>query len=784
MGESFLSFKKSKGICCAIILGLVLTLFQGPFLVHASSGKTVKIGYYENELFEEGAHENAVKSGYAYEYYIKLSEYTGWNYEYVYGSFNDLYQKLIDGEIDLLAGLAYVDERTEFMSYPEQSMGSESYNLIKHESDDTITADISTIKGHTIGVLDSALADAIKDYLITHNIKATVLLYRSTEELQSDFEENKIDMMATEGSGTTYRKDYDVFLTFGLSDFYICVNKQKPELLQELNIAQEALFNDEPYYRSALSSKYFTSSVSTKAFTDAEKKWLAEHDSVSVGYLKNYLPYSDMDESGNPIGLINDVLTRIFDVLNIDDKNVSYVGYDSYDDMMAALNAEEIDTAFPVGGGFYFSEENGIYQSNAFVSSSTNLIYEKVVVNPDTATFAVNSKNNMQYYYIKSNYPNAKIKYYDSIEKCLEAVLDNEVNCTTLNGLRSNEILKNAKYNKLTARQLSIKDERGFGVKKGNEGLIRLINRGIHILGEDYVENLAYKYTEALYSYSRNDWVCENLVIFSGALVLVAIIVLAFFIYHLKALRIKLRSLEAAKSNQATFIDNISKFIRKPIGEISDISKMAIQVMDDEDLVVDSLKRISDSSGRIASDLDRIVDMNLLNKKKLSLKEDRVNVVELSKEIESKMLPIADKKGVTMVVEAWDIKNKDIIIDGDRLRQILEYTIDNSIKYTSKGGHVWFSICEKPCTNPGIAKLNFTIKDDGVGMSEEFASIVFTEFAKEKPQPEENEGLGLGLPIAKKLVELMGGTMKLQSNKGTGSEIEICIDCKNNYKPV
>jgi len=96
---------------------------------------TIKVGYYENEVFQEGGAPGAVKTGYAYEYYRKISEYTGWKYEYVYGSYTDLYNLLLEGKIDLLAGLAWKELRKNIIAYPEAAMGSETYSLVKHESD-------------------------------------------------------------------------------------------------------------------------------------------------------------------------------------------------------------------------------------------------------------------------------------------------------------------------------------------------------------------------------------------------------------------------------------------------------------------------------------------------------------------------------------------------------------------------------------------------------------------------------------------------------------------------
>lgn len=110
-------------------------------------GKLARVGYYENEVFQEGVQKGSVKTGYAYEYYQKLSEYTGWKYEYVYGEFGDLYQMLLDGKIDFLAGLAWRADRAGIIGYPDAPMGSENYNLVKRASQDQITAAPATLNG-------------------------------------------------------------------------------------------------------------------------------------------------------------------------------------------------------------------------------------------------------------------------------------------------------------------------------------------------------------------------------------------------------------------------------------------------------------------------------------------------------------------------------------------------------------------------------------------------------------------------------------------------------------
>ena len=771
-------------IICLVIMGLVITLFQGPLFVQASDVevKTVKIGYYENEIFEEGAEEGAVKSGYAYEYYMKLSEYTGWKYEYVYGSFNDLYQKLIDGDIDMLAGLAYKEDREDLMSYPELPMGAESYNFIKHKGDDTVGGEVKSINGHTIGVLDSAMVDALDKYLSDNNVKANVVVYTDSNQLTEDFDDGVVDILAVEGEGTNNRTDYEVLWTFGFADYYICVNKDRTDLLEELNSAQTSLLNYEPYYSVALSSKYHGSSVSAQALSCIEAEWLEENDSITVGYLNNYLPYSDTDEDGQVNGVVKDVVPAIFSAIEEDDITVSYVGYDSYDEMMAAVDSEEVDIVFPVGGSIYYSEQNGIYQTSPLVTVNTELVFENVVVNPNAATFALNSNISSQFYYVNTNFPDAKVVYYDSVNDCLDAVLNHEADCTLLNGLRASSILKNYRYNRLSSRQLSERDNTYIGVKIGNEGLLRLLNRGINILDSDYTENIAYKYTDELYSQSFFDWLRNNLIAMFVVFMAIIVVGISVLLYRIRQLRLDKVSLQNSNNNQMRFIDNIANSFKEPISNIWDVSNMACQVKDDEKLLEKGMVTIAQSSEGMKTTVDKIIDISLLDKGKIVLVREKVNVVNLTKEVESAMLLKADKKSIAFNLKIGQIKNKDIVSDKARLMQVLKIVLDNAINYTRNGGQISMTVQEEPCSNVSLARMVFTIKDNGIGMSEEFKKIAFNAFTKENLSSDMmTDGAGLGLTIAKLLVEIMGGYIDLQTVQNQGTEVKITIDCKIDY---
>ena len=526
-----------------ILFSLILCVSLFPVSVKAED-ETIKVGYYENEVFEEGASEGAVKKGYAYEYYRKLSEYTGWRYEYVYGSFGELYQKLVDGEIDLIAGLAYKEDRAQVISYPERPMGNETYNLVKYSDDDSITTDLETLNGKRIAVLDSAMVDVLKKYLEDNDVDAKIVTFKDHEMMFAAFDNREVDILAAEGDGAYGRDNAEVLCAFGASDYYICVSKKREDLLEELNDAQRELSIEEPNYISTLNAKYYSLSVSSRAYSDDEKEWLENHESLKIGFFKNYLPYSDLDKDGNPTGIIVDVIPEIFKSLNLNDLQFEYIAYESYDDMIKAVNDQEVDIIFPVGGGLYYSEESGIYQSNTVVSTSSDLIYKGEYSEESTRHFAINEKNRMQYYFVKTHFPDAEITYCDSPDECLKAVLENKVTCSILNGLRTKDILKNRKYAGLNSLQMTQSDDKSFGIKIGNEGLLKLVNRGINVVGTDYAQNQTYRYSEMLYAYTFEDMLADNAALFATIFLGVALMVIFFLAREGKRTRLQMEDKE------------------------------------------------------------------------------------------------------------------------------------------------------------------------------------------------------------------------------------------------
>ena len=800
--------KKAVRILIAVWCLLCMTGLLVPVHAFAETGpESVRIGYYENEVFQEGAEEGAVKTGYAYEYYRKLSEYTGWKYEYVYGGFGELYQMLLDGEIDLLAGLAFREERAKLIGYPQAVMGRESYYLVKQGTKTDITADPSTLNGRKIGVLDSAMVNVLDNFLKEHHVTADVVTFPDYEQLFAAFDSGQLDVFAAESDGSNVREHAEVLGSFGASDYYLCVNIKRPDLLEELNTAQTLLAAEEPNFLNSLSSKYYSVSVTARAFSTAEREWIETHDALHIGYLENYLPYSDTDDQGQVTGLIKDIIPEILEALGISGLSVTYQGYKSFDEMLGDIASGVVDAVFPVGGGLYYSEENGIYQSNPVASSSTEIVFKGVFGEETTSHFACNENNRMQYYYIRTNYPDAQISFYPSIDDCLAAVLSGEVSATTLNGLRANDILKNSKYRGLSLYQTGKADDRCFGVEIGNEGLLKLLNRGVNVIGSDFAQNLSYRYTGGLYSYGLADAIREHLLIFVAVILAIAGLVIFLLVRDTRrtkkenrekeanrvaleeknkelaereeALSDALVAAESANRAKTTFLNNMSHDIRTPMNAIVGFTALAASHIDNKAQVQDYLGKISVSSQHLLSLINDVLDMSRIESGKVTIDESETHLPEIIHDLRTIIQSNVTAKQLELFIDTQDVIHEDIITDRLRLNQILLNILSNAIKFTPNGGTISFRVIEKPSSLAEKAVFEFRIKDNGIGMSEEFQKTIFEAFTREKSSTVSGiQGTGLGMAITKNIVDMMGGTITVRSEEHKGSEFVVELPCR------
>ena len=245
-----------------------------------------------------------------------------------------------------------------------------------------------------------------------------------------------------------------------------------------------------------------------------------------------------------------------------------------------------------------------------------------------------------------------------------------------------------------------------------------------------------------------------------------------------KNIALQLAVQRETKANLAKreFLFNMSHDIRTPMNAIIGFTALAQTHIDDRGQVEDYLKKISVSSQHLLSLINDVLDMSRIENGKVTLETKPVHLPELVEDIGDAIQVGADKKHISFTVDTAGMKNEDVIADPLRLEQILINVLANAVKFTPDGGQIGLWIVQKDTAPAGYADFEFHIKDNGIGMSEEFQKHIFEQFARERTSTVSKiQGTGLGMAITKSLVDMMGGRITVKSEQGKGSEFTISL---------
>ena len=234
----------------------------------------------------------------------------------------------------------------------------------------------------------------------------------------------------------------------------------------------------------------------------------------------------------------------------------------------------------------------------------------------------------------------------------------------------------------------------------------------------------------------------------------------------------------AANRAKREFLFNMSHDIRTPMNAIIGFTSLAATHIDNREQVLDYLKKISTSSQHLLSLINDVLDMSRIESGKVKLEERAVHLPDLVHDVRSIIQPNVSAKRLSLFIDTMDVENEDIITDPLRLNQVLLNILSNAIKFTPTGGMISLRIAQKKGTPTGRARYEFRIKDNGIGMSAEFQKHIFEEFSREESSTVSGiQGTGLGMSITKNIVDLMGGTIAIESEPGKGSEfiVDLCF---------
>lgn len=246
-----------------------------------------------------------------------------------------------------------------------------------------------------------------------------------------------------------------------------------------------------------------------------------------------------------------------------------------------------------------------------------------------------------------------------------------------------------------------------------------------------------------------------------------------------QALQDALMQAQHANNAKTTFLSNMSHDIRTPMNAIIGFTTIAVSHIDNKTQVMDCLQKVLSSSNHLLSLINDILDMSRIESGKLQIKEQDCNISELTHNLVNIIQPQVKAKQLELFIDTFDVANEDVVADSLKLSQIFVNLLSNAVKYTPAGGTVSFRIQQQTTFHRGYGDYIFTVKDNGIGMTPKFVEHIFEPFEREESTTKTGiEGTGLGMAITKNIVEMMGGTITVQSEKGKGSEFRVELSLK------
>ena len=793
-----------------MLLGMMLLVLSGTlFAAEKSSRKVVRVAYQEFNRLMVVDNRNDPVSGYAYDYIQTIGSYAGWNVKFIpCDSFADSVRLLRAKKVDLIYEISYTEERAREMLFPEVPMAYEYYYLFASAENASITpGDYRSMNGKTVGFTSGTiLADMLKKWCQQKHVEFKLVEYEDISKKEADLLAGRIDF-DLEVSALAKRQ-LSAVEKVGESAYYLVARKDRPDLVDDMNSAMEKVLNNDLFYFSRLQERYFSDTVLSRNLTAEEKHWLADHKVLRVGFFDNYLPFSARDEKGEPVGACIETIREILKVLKLEDRlKLEFICFDNQQDGYKAVESGRIDLMFPAYISSSVKHDYHVIGGKSLSTVASNLVYLSDYGDGRNKRIGVNRNNLMQYYYSRDSYPDSEIVFYDDIQGCLDGVLSGALDATFLNGFRSEALLKPSRYHALRTVRAKNDFQIHMAFAEDNIGLMLLMNRGMTILPPGFINRASYAYLGRIYTFSVMDFLQDHVlpVILSVAiLVALVVAVIGYRISNRKLSGINreltvqrqheaelrqqlekkqdeledaLQMAQAANRAKTTFLSNMSHDIRTPMNAIVGFTGLAASHIDDKERVQDYLTTIAHSSEHLLSLINDVLDMSRIESGKMTLNEKVESLADILHTLRDIVHADIQAKQHNFFIDTVDVRNELVYCDKMRLNQVLLNLVSNAIKYTRPGGTISLRITQKAISDAGYATFEFRCKDNGIGISEEFAKTIFDPFTREENSTVSGiRGTGLGMAITKNIVDMMGGRITVDSKKGEGTEFVVSVD--------
>ena len=796
-----------KSACVMLSLLLLLSaVLPVKAAAETASAKVVRVGSFEDTF--NYVNEKGARKGYGYELLETLSGYTGWQFEYVTCDWSDCFEKLKNGEIDIIGGISYTEDRTQEMLFSDEPMGVEKYYLYADLSRADISAsDFKTLNGKKIGVLMGTEPEVmLAEWEEKYGLKTEHVNISNNEDVKQKLANHEIDCFVSLEESFWAERGISTITRVGESGIYYAINKNRPDIKEELDDAMRALDEAVPFYTADLYKRYFSMDY-TPILTGEEKAWLRKHGAIRMGFLASDSGVSTFDPAtGEFTGVITDYIQFAADCLGNQELEFQLVGYDSKEAELDALKSGEIDMIFHCDQNPNLAEEYHFACTNTTWTSNLMAVTNKQHFNENNVNRIAVPQNKLSLKkYLAFYYPQWEIVDCDTQEDAARLVKDGQADCF-VTGISSEN--KYSKKYSFYSVPLVNPVRSCFAVNSGNRSLLSILNKTIKAMPVNMLAGALAMYKSSARKVTLSDFIKDNffkvMLISSIAVAVVLLTVLMLLQKARKAeaaarkaasdtqelnakLQVAVEKAESANRAKSTFLSNMSHDIRTPMNAIIGFTTLALSNIDDTDRVKDYLGKTLASSNHLLSLINDVLDMSRIESGKIHLEEVEVNLSDVLHDLKTIVSGQIYAKQLELYMDAMDVTDEDVYCDKTRLNQILLNLLSNAIKFTPAGGTVSVRVRQLAGKVRGCGQYEFRIKDNGIGMSQEFAQKIFEPFERERTSTVSGiQGTGLGMAITKNIVDMMGGTIEVQTAQGKGSEfiIRVPLRVQTEHRPV
>ena len=758
--------------------------------------KIIRIGSFEDTF--NYVDQNGVRRGYGYELMQALAGYTGWKFEYVKCDWSDCFDKLENGEIDVMGDISYTDERAQKMLFSDEPMGEEKYILYADLSNmDIGTSDFQFMDGKRVGVLmDTEPEIMLTEWENKNGIHTEHVNVNSDDDVEKKLANHEIDCFVSLEESIWSEQGISSVTTIGKSGIYFAINKERSDIKTELDYAMRQLEQDSPFFKADLYKKYFTLDYN-QSLTGGEKSWLEEHGDIRIGFMSNDPAIFSMDEeTGKLTGMLSEYVSYAKDCLGNQTLKFNIQEYDDYSEILQALQEDEIDMIFYAGRNPDLAEKKGYTLTNTAWTYSLMAVTDEKYFNEDESyTVAVPKEQEALKQHIAFSYPQWELVDYDSLADAADMVIHEKADCFLMG---SSQALIYDNHHDFKSIPLTKTMEACFAVRDGEGTLLSILNKTLKAMPSDMLTSALAIYDSTADKVTFSDFVKDNLLVFFatvGFLVLCIIsIILALLRKARKAesaaklaandtqklnekLEKALKKAEAASLAKTCFLNNMSHDIRTPMNAILGYAQLMEDELKGKDLPETSeyLEKLQQSGNLLLSIINNVLDMARIESGRMEIDENYGWIENIRQTLFEIFDDEAKKKNLALHYTI-NVEHEHILTDTTKVKEIFVNILSNAIKYTPSGGSVTINVDELICDEPGYMIVRTRVRDTGIGMSQDYLTKIFDAFTRERNTTMSKiTGSGLGMSIVKKYVDLLGGTIDVKSELGKGSTFTVTL---------